>query len=449
MAGFSISNRKIDPSRRRAATGTRPDGTPDENDRVETGPTELAFTEWAALGLTAPNLDRMRRARLDRILAQVRDRGLDGVLCFDPLNIRYATDSTNMQVWTMHNPSRAAFIGADGHLVLWDFHGCAHLTGHLSLIDEVREGGAGFFYFVAGDSEDELARAFAGEVDELLRAHGNGGRRLAVDKIELPGLRALDALGIEALSGMPLMEHARAIKSLDEVNAMRCSIATAEIAVAEMRKELRPGIAETELWAVLHAENIARGGEWIETRILNSGPRTNPWMQEAGPRVIEAGDLVAFDTDLIGPYGMCADISRTWFCADDSGKLEPTAEQRRLHAVALEHITTNMQMLAPGVSFTELTERGHRLPEEFVEQRYSLMMHGVGLCDEFPSILYPQDFMPEAFDYVLEPGMTLCVEAYVGAVGGTDGVKLEEQVLITETGYELLSHAPFDPKLIG
>ena len=67
---------------------------------------------------------------------------------------------------------------------------------------------------------------------------------------------------------------------------------------------------------MLHAENIRRGGEWIETRLLASGPRTNPWFQECGAAVIEAGDIVAFDTDLIGPYGYCADISRTWLAGD-------------------------------------------------------------------------------------------------------------------------------------
>lgn len=445
MSTFSVSNRKIDPSRRRPGLGVKPDGSPNDNDRVEIGPTDLAFSEWAALGLTAPNLDRMRKTRLDRIVQQLRQRDYAGVLCFDPLNIRYATDSSNMHIWIMHNPSRAAFVSADGYVVLWDFHRCGHLSGYLPLINEIRDGGAGFYYFVAGDEEEAIAEAFAGEIDELLRKHGGDNRRLAVDKIEILGLRALDAHGVEVCNGMQMMEHARAIKGIDEINAMRCSLATSEIAVARMRERLQPGIAETELWSVLHAENIARGGEWIETRILTSGPRTNPWMQEAGPRKIEAGDLVAFDTDLIGPYGMCADFSRTWFC----GPGRPTDEQRRLHAVAYEHVMTNMALLKPGMSFTEVTQQGHKLPAEFVEQRYGVMLHGIGLCDEYPAILYPEDFIPGAFDYVLEPGMTLCVEAYVGAVGGRDGVKLEEQVLITETGCENLTKCPFDPLLMA
>ena len=441
MSTFSVSNRKIDPTRR----SRKPDGSVANNDRVEIGPTDLAFEEWAGLGLSPPDLARMRRFRLDRIVQELRERDYAGVLCFDPLNIRYATDSSNMQIWTMHNPSRAAFVSADGYVVLWDFHRCSHLSGYLPLINEVRDGGAGFFYFVAGDEEEAIARNFAGQVDELLRTHAGGNRRLAIDRIEIPGLRAMDTLGIEVTAGMQLMEHARAIKGIDEINAMRCSIATCEIAVAQMRTELRPGIAETELWSVLHAENIARGGEWIETRILCSGPRTNPWMQEAGPRVIQSGDLVAFDTDMVGPYGMCADFSRTWFCGD--GK--PTDEQRRLHAIAYEHVRYNIGLLRPGLSFTELTEKGHKLPREFVDQRYGVMIHGIGLCDEYPAVLYPEDFIPGAFDYVLEPGMTLCVEAYVGAVGGKYGVKLEEQVLITENGCETLTKCPYDPALMS
>ena len=436
------SNRKIDPARRRA---TKPDGSPDDKDRVEIGPTDVAFTEWQALGLTAPNLERMRRTRLERVVAQLRQRDYGGVLCFDPLNIRYATDSSNMHIWITHNPSRAAFVAADGHVVLWDFHHCEHLSAHLPQIKEIRDEGPSLFYFMGGDKEEENAKDFAGQIDALLRTHGGGNRRLAVDRIEVAGLRALDALGIEIMNGGQLMEHARAVKSPDEINAMRCALATCEIAVAKMREALRPGIAETELWSVLHAENIARGGEWIETRILSSGPRTNPWMQEAGPRRIEEGELLAFDTDLIGPYGMCADISRTWLCGD--GKASD--EQRRLHAIAREHIEANMQLLKPGRSFTELTERGQRLPEAYVPQRYGVMMHGVGLCDEWPAIFYPEDFVEGAFDYVVEPGMVFCVEAYIGAVGGREGVKLEEQVLVTEDGFENITRCPFDERLMG
>lgn len=443
-APFSRTNPKIDPAAS-AVAGFKPDGTPDDNDRVEIGPTAKAFREWSALGLTAPNLARMRDDRLNRIVSELRKRDLPGVLMFDPINIRYAMDASNMMVWTSHNFSRAGFVSADGHVILWEMHRTSHLADFLPNIDEIRRGGAGFFYFETGDKAADQARAFASEIDAVLREYCGGDRRLAIDKIEIEGVEALVDLGIALHSGQAVMEHARVIKGRQEINAMRCALATCEIAVAEMRQALRPGIAESELWAVLHAENIARGGEWIETRILNSGPRTNPWMQECGPRVLQDGDLLAFDTDLVGPYGICADISRTWYCGDG----QPSAEQRHLHAVALEHIQANFDLLKPGVSFTELTEKGHRLPEQYRAQRYGVMIHGIGMCDEYPVIYYPEDFIEGAFDYVLEPGMTLCVEAYVGAIGGKDGVKLEDQVLITETGAENLTKCPFDAKLVG
>ncbi|MEW9838409.1 M24 family metallopeptidase, partial [Mesorhizobium marinum] len=127
-----------------------------------------------------------------------------------------------------------------------------------------------------------------------------------------------------------VMESARLIKSPDEMLAMRRAIVACEAAMGEMEAALRPGISENELWAELHHGNIARSGEWIETRLLSSGPRTNPWFQECSSRKIEAGDLVAFDTDLIGPYGFCADLSRTWLCGDG----QASNEQRDLFRIA-------------------------------------------------------------------------------------------------------------------
>ena len=442
---FSIpaQSRRIDPSRQRAAA-LRADGSVDDNDRSEIGPTPLAFAEWAALGLQVPQLATMREYRLQRICEQLAARDLGGILLFDPLNIRYATDSTNMQLWTTHNPARACFVAASGHVVLWDFHGCDHLSAHLPLVRELRSG-ASFFYFETGERTDEHARRFCAQVDELLRTHAGDNRRLAVDRIEVAGLRALDALGVQVQNGQAVTEFARLIKGPDEIRAMRCAVASCEAAIAEMRQAMRAGVTENDVWAALHGGNIRRGGEWIETRILSSGPRTNPWYQESGPRVLSDGDLLSFDTDLIGVYGFCVDMSRSWMC----GGLEPTAEQKRLYRIAHEHIQVNADMVKPGVRFSELTANGHRLPESCRAQRYGVMFHGVGLCDEYPCIRYPEDFDAYGYEGELQPGMALCVEAYVGEVGGRDGIKLENQLLVTETGYEVLTHYPFEDSFLA
>lgn len=220
---------------------------------------------------------------------------------------------------------------------------------------------------------------------------------------------------------------------------MRRAIHTCEVGMGAMWAALRPGITENQLWAKLHEANIARGGEWIETRLLASGPRTNPWFHECSDRVIEAGDMVAFDTDLIGPYGYCADISRSWVAPGRA----PTGEQKALHALALEHIDHNAQLLRPGVSFRELTERAFQLPAQYLAGRYGVVMHGVGLCDEYPSLYYREDGR-DAFPGSLEAGMVLCIESYVGSDAGGEGVKLETQWLVTETAAERLDRFPLE-----
>ena len=437
--------RKIDPTR----GATLGDNTPNDADRIEIGPTPLAFAEWAAAGLDLPDLQAMRAYRHARLTQHVVDRDYGGVLMFDPLNIRYATDSTNMQLWNSHNPFRAVLVCADGYMVIWDYKNSPFLSTFNPLVREQRSG-ASMFYFSNGDRNDQAADAFVPEVIDLLREHSGGNMRLAVDKIMVPGYRALIAAGIDVMEGEELTEKARSIKGPDEIKAMRCANHACETTVRLMEDFARENAGngtttEDDIWAVLHAENIRRGGEWIETRLLASGPRTNPWFQECGPRVTQKNEVISFDTDLIGAYGICIDISRSWWIGPN--KPRPDMIYAMQHAV--EHIQTNMDMLRPGVNMQDLSRNTHVLDDKFQAQKYGCLMHGVGLCDEWPLIAYPDKMVEGAFDYDLQPGMTLCVEAAVGEVGGDFTIKLEDQVLITEDGFENLTTYPFDDALMG
>jgi Xaa-Pro dipeptidase len=406
------------------------------------GPGDLALAGWAERGLALPDLQRMRRDRLARVREQLSRSGYGAALLTDPLNVRYATDSTNMQVWCLHNLVRYAFVATDGPVVLFDFHGSEHLSDHLELIDEVRHGRT-WFYFETGGNTAGAAAAWAKEIAALVDAHGGGDRRLAVDHLDPIGTAALTSLGVELVDGQEVAELARCIKSVDEIAAMRCVLDATERSIEVMRTALSPGVTEQELWSHLHAENIRRGGEWIETRLLSSGPRTNPWFQECSSRTIEAGDLVAFDTDLIGPYGYCADLSRTWICGDG----RPTAGQRAKYQLAAEQIEHNLALLRPGASFREVSTRAFPLPDRYRANRYSVVMHGVGLCDEYPALVYAED-AAFAYDGTFEAGMTVCVESYIGEEGGRDGIKLEQQALITEDGVELLSTSPLEESFL-
>ena len=438
-------NRKIDPTQGE----TLGDNTPNNKNRVEIGPTKLAYDEWQSAGLTLPNLPRMREYRWKRLTDHIVKRGYGGLLLFDPLNIRYATDSTNMQLWNTHNPFRAVLLCSDGYMVIWDYKNSPFLSEFNPLVKEQRSG-ADFFYFDRGDKIDIAADKFSNEVRTLIAEHSQKNMRLAVDKIMLHGLRSLEAQGFEIMEGEEVTEKCRSVKGEDEILAMRCASAACENAVAIMEKQARLEVpkgntSEDDIWAILHAENIKRGGEWIETRLLASGPRTNPWFQECGPRIVQNNEIVAFDTDLVGSYGICVDISRTWWIGDRSPR--PDMVYAMQHAY--EHIATNMELLGPGVHMSELTFNSHTLDTNFQKGKYGCLMHGVGLCDEWPLIAYPDKFVDGAYDYVLEPGMVLCVEALVSPENGDFSIKLEDQVLVTESGYENLTKYPFDPLLIG
>ena len=437
--------RKIDPSRG-AMLG---DKTLNDGDRIEIGPTALAFDEWADAGLELPDLPAMREQRWKRLTQHIVDRDYAGLLMFDPLNIRYATDSTNMQLWNTHNPFRAVLLCADGYMVIWDYKNAPFLSKFNPLVREQRSG-ADLFYFDRGDKIDVAADKLSNEIRILLDEHAPGNKRLAVDKIMLHGLHALEAQGFDMKDGEEVSEKSRSVKGPDEIKAMRCASHACESAVRAMEDFARANVGdgkttENDIWAVLHAENIRRGGEWIETRLLASGQRTNPWFQECGPRIVQNNEIIAFDTDLIGSYGICVDISRTWWVGDETPRDDMIYAMRHAH----EHIMTNIEMLKPGVTIPELTANAHVLADQFQAQKYGCLMHGVGLCDEWPLVEYPDQAVPGSFDYALEPGMVLCVEAALGAVGGDFSIKLEDQVLITEDGYENLTTYPFDDALMG
>ena len=203
-----------------------------------------------------------------------------------------------MQLWNTHNPFRAVLVCADGYMVMWDYKNSPFLSTFNPLVKEQRSG-ADLFYFDRGDKTRVAADRFSIEVRELIAEHGGNNRRLAVDKIMLDGLRALEAQDFEIFHGEELTEKSRSVKGPDEILAMRCAVHAGEKAVAEMENFARDricggGISEDDVWAVLHAENIKRGGEWIETRLLTSGPRTNPWFQECGQRIIQHNDCLLY-----------------------------------------------------------------------------------------------------------------------------------------------------------
>lgn len=383
-------------------------------------------------------VNRARVYRLNRMRSALDASDCAALLLYDPCNIRYIFDCSNMQVWTLHNPMRYALILAGGPAIMFEFKGCMQQSQGLPGIDELRVAKT-WMFMASGDKVDAATDAWADEIADLVREYGGGNARVACDALSGSGVSALEARGLAYVEGTQITEIARSIKSPDEIELMRWTIRVCEAGMARIYEHSVPGATERELWAHLHFENARSGGDWLETKLLTCGPRTNPWYQECSDRVCQAGEMISFDTDMIGPYGYCADLSRSWTC----GYTQMTDTQRRLYDTALAQIHHNLDLIQPDLSFAEFNDRSWRIPEAHVPYRYSLAVHGVGMADEWPVIPLHVDWGPGAMSGQFEPGMVVCVESLM-AEEGSESVKLETQVLVTDTGVERLDSFPFE-----
>ena len=381
------------------------------------------------------NFTKLRSYRLDRVKKELEKNDLEACILFDPVNVRYALDTVNMSVYNMHNLTRYCFVPVNGPVILYEYFNCEGLSNHLNLIDEIRPA-ITWDYFSNGDQAGIQLEKWINEIKDLSNSYFKN-KKLAIDVVNGPAVSALNKAGIEIVDAKLVLEQARVIKSPEELKCMKAAIEVCEIGINKMREELKAGMTEDELWSILHKTNIEHGGEWIECRILSSGERTNPWMQESSNKIIQSGEIVSFDTDMVGPYGYCADISRAFV---EGHKFNE--EQKKLYQMAVEHINHNSRLIKPGMSFKEFTEKSWKLPDEYYGNRYSCMVHGIGLCDEWPMIRYPTDGGQREGSF--EKNMTITVETYIGKVGGKEGVKLEQQYLVGENGLELMSHHPLE-----
>jgi len=392
---------------------------------------------------TAFDPTQLRAGRLARLRAMMACEGYAAVILFDPYNQRYATGSRNMFGYFLRNSTRYIFVPQSGPVILFEYPGSAHVSMDLETIDEARTSQV---VWSAVNQRDGLSSdPFGVEIAELVEEHGGGLRKVGLDRCALNLARSLEAQGLDVFDCMQDTLHCRRIKTPEEIACLAQSMAGSEAAVARVEAAIRPGITEKELFAELYGEVIRQGGEFIETRLLSSGPRTNPWFNEASDRVIRPGELVALDTDTIGIHGYYSDFSRTFHV----GPGRPSEYQRHLYRMAYEQVHHNMALLGPGIAYREIAEKAWKIPAQFLNRRYPSIIHGVGMHGETPLVAHHMDFDRFSKDGVLEPGMVVSVESYIGEEGRADGVKLEEEVLITDTGIEKLSRYPFDADLLG
>lgn len=391
------------------------------------------------------DLAAVRTYRQERVRRKMSEYGVDAVILSDPVNIRYATGTRNMQVFSMRNAPSRYLLMTLNRSILFEFTGCLHLAEGFETVDEVRPARTASFV-AAGPHIAEREKLWAAEMADLIHElTGSKTATIGLERLNAGTSLALKDAGLKIVDAQQPVEMARAIKSREEMKCVIASLRATEIGVGKLREAIRPGLTEAELWSVLHQSVIAQNGDYVETRLLNAGARTNPWFQEASASVIGQNDLIALDTDVVGCHGYYADFSRTFH----SGPDKPSTAQRELYKVAFEQLHHNMDILHPGMTFHQYADKAWNIPEKYYKNRYYLSAHGVGMTGEYPYLYHHGDFPDAGYDGVLKPGMTICVESYIGEDGGREGVKLEQQVLITETGTELLSEFPFEDELLA
>ena len=416
------------------------------------------------------DLDRMRNYRLNRIRESLQNNNCDVGIFFDPTNIRYITDVPNMQIWIKGNPFRYVVVSADERdpILLYDFKAAEHLGTTLrpDIIQTVYKSKVPVYMIYGSQSTQQLPifiQDLLQQIDDNfieLKSKNKGKINLAVDYHRTNVMMALfNEPRFNIIDAFGLAESARMIKNYDEYLCLKLSCQVANIASYRMREYLNENmskdqiITDNEIFGILSGTNIEYGGESLECKLLGSGQRSNPWYQESSNYPIEPETLLSFDTDLIGPFGYCADFSRCYWTGNINNNDKPNDIKnfeycKDLYNTAFEQVQYNMNLVKPGMSYKELSEKLWKCPDKYFDQRYTCVFHGVGSCDEWPTIMEQSDGFKCNDDEFIQPGTCLSVESYIGEVGGNVGVKLEDQIFVTEDGFEVISNFPYEEKLL-
>jgi Xaa-Pro dipeptidase len=383
-------------------------------------------------------LERLRAGRLARLQASMRAHGVESCLLFNEPNVRYATGVSAMPIWSNTTFINCAVVPAEGRPVVFMHGNSMHLFRGIEA--DVRPMHPWEFI----DDTETHAGIFAKEITTALRELGvDPSAPLAVDRVGTPGSIALQREGIHPIDSAPVTTEAREVKTAEEIELLEANGRIVVEMLEAFEAAIAPGVRERDLLAVLAGTLLRSGGEHLATNTVCSGPNTNPWRAEATGRAIRRGDLVYVDTDAVGVEGYFFCVSRTFICGD----ARPTPAQLDAYRAAHDWLLAMRDVIRPGVTCVEIAELAPRIPDRYLPQRYECMIHGIGLEEESPSVAYPVDPQPNP-DRVIREGMALVVELYCGEVGGHDGVKLGDEVLVTRDGLRALAPYRYEDALL-
>ncbi|MCG2622965.1 Xaa-Pro peptidase family protein [Arthrobacter sp. I2-34] len=385
------------------------------------------------------NMDRLRTERLAKAMEQLERSHLGALVLFDMNNIRYTT-ATHIGNWARDKYFRCALLMRGQAPILWDIGSAAktHQSFAPWLPEENWRAGVSTWRG-AIPTEVGIEAANAKRIADILREHGLAGEPVGVDVVELPVLRALEAEGLTVEDGNHLMLEARTIKTPDEVALLNHSAALVDGAYEELYRFLRPGVKENDAVALVNKFLYENGSEEVEAVNAISGERCSPHPHVFSNRFIRPGDTAYFD--IIHSYmGYRTCYYRTLNVGS------ATMAQRDAYKQAREFMDLAMAEVRPGASSADIVQHFPAAKDfgfETEEQAFGLQYcHGIGLG------LWERPLMSRyhSFDHPIElqEGMVFAMETYWPTPDGSAAARIEEELVVTKDGCQLLTRFPAD-----
>jgi Xaa-Pro aminopeptidase len=383
------------------------------------------------------NPDRLRTYRFGRARSALEASDLGAVLLFDFNNIRYVT-STHIGEWARDKMTRFALLTRSGQPHLWDFGSAAkhhRLNCPWLPPENIRGGMIGLRGAVA--PEAGLFAGAASEIRDILRAEGVAAMPIGVDIVEPPMLAALEAEGITVRDGQQTMLDAREVKSVDEIMLLNTACAMVDGAYQLIAEQLKPGIRESELVANVTKLLFDMGSEHVDNINAVSGERCSPHPHVFSDRLIRPGDQAFFDIiqTFVG-YKTC--YYRTFVVG------LATDAQRDAYKKAREWIDASIELMKPGATTDQIASVWPKAEEfgfDSEMEAFGLQFgHSVGLFLHERPIISRLNSLDHPVE--IKEGMVIALETYCPATDGFSAARIEEEVVVTADGPQVITRFP-------
>jgi Xaa-Pro aminopeptidase len=387
------------------------------------------------------DFDRLRRERLARAKEHLARSDLGALLCFDMANIRYLT-ATHIGTWAIDKLIRFCLLPQGDEPILWDFGSAArHHKLYCPWLGEERSR-AGIS--TLRGSVEGRAEAVAGKIRAELEERDLLAEPLGVDVVELPVLRALEAEGIEVVDCQALMQNARMVKTPDEITLLTTACAMVDAAYDELFRTMKPGMRENECVALVNRVLYELGSEHVEGVNAISGERCSPHPHVFTDRMLRPGDPAYFD--ILHAYNGYRTCYYRTFAVGSASRAQVDAYRR-----CRDYLDQGLALIRPGVTTAEVVSvwpeaEEFGFPDE--EAAFALQYgHGVGLSIwEKPIFSRLVSFEhPET----IEEGMVFALETFWPAADGWSAARIEEQLVVTEDGCEVITRFPAEELLVA